>query len=231
MSAALRSGLLSALINRISEVSADPAYVAVLQERLQRHGAELKGHVPELLLRHTDTDSVIRTWLEQKDLSHWIPQSKGGTATQGWQFEDIGVNRSRGAEPMSAREIAEAHIDGGFDAIAVDAASGSMLPTAMDAAVLAIGISLLISILCNHRRWNHAEGREKNEMLLEILAQTGGAAFNGAAYSLAITAALALLPGAQIWLTTMTITSLSRALPKADSDPFRISVWTTQSTS
>ena len=118
MSAALRSGFLSALINRISKVSAYPAYVAVLQERLQRHGAELQGQVPELqgqvpelLLRHTDTDSVIKTWLDTKDLIYWIPQLEGGTAAPGWQFEDARVNRARSAGPLAGRADLVHHYD------------------------------------------------------------------------------------------------------------------------
>ena len=54
---------------------------------MARHAAELTGQLPELLLRSPDKEAALRSWMADKDLSHWIPQSDGGTAAQRWQFE------------------------------------------------------------------------------------------------------------------------------------------------
>ncbi len=51
----------------------------MLQERLSRHGAELQGQLPELLLRLPEAEAAVRHWLADKDLSHWIPQAEGGS--------------------------------------------------------------------------------------------------------------------------------------------------------
>lgn len=73
-------GLTSAFITRIQEQVFDPQLIATLQERMAAHGAELQGQLPELLLRSNSPEEAVRSWLADKDLSHWIPQSLGGTA-------------------------------------------------------------------------------------------------------------------------------------------------------
>ena len=86
----LHSGGWGALIGRLADGVADPVASSMLQDRLARHGAELSGQVPELLLRAPDPERALRSWLADKELSHWIPQADGGTAAQGWQFETAG---------------------------------------------------------------------------------------------------------------------------------------------
>lgn len=84
MNPVLRSGGWGALIGRLNDGLADPAAFSMVQERLARHGAELGGQVPELLLRAPDPELALRSWLADKDLSNWIPLAEGGTAAQGW---------------------------------------------------------------------------------------------------------------------------------------------------
>ncbi len=87
MSQLLAVGEWGALIARLSNTLADPATLTMLQQRLARHGAELSGQLPELLLRVPDPQGAVSSWLADKDLSHWIPQAEGGSAAQGWQLE------------------------------------------------------------------------------------------------------------------------------------------------
>lgn len=101
MTPALQLPWLAALLGRLGDQLADPAQIAVLQERLQRHGAELQGQLPELLLRSPDPQASIEAWLMGRDLSHWQPQAWGGSATDGWQFEAAGLNRARGLNPST----------------------------------------------------------------------------------------------------------------------------------
>ena len=75
MSRPFAIGLTSAFITRLREQSLDPSVVAVLKERLAAHSAELQGQLPELLLRSSSPEEAIRSWLSDKDLSHWNTQS------------------------------------------------------------------------------------------------------------------------------------------------------------
>ena len=47
----LKAGGVAALLSRLLEQPFDATHLAVLQERLQRHGAQLQGQLPDLLLR------------------------------------------------------------------------------------------------------------------------------------------------------------------------------------
>ena len=101
------TGLTSAFITRLREQCLDPSVVAGLKERLDVHSAELHGQLPELLLRSNSPEEAIRSWLSDKDFSHWVPQSHGGSAQQGWQFETSSWNRSRGPNQWDWSMLAE----------------------------------------------------------------------------------------------------------------------------
>lgn len=206
-------GLTSAFITRLLEPSLDPSVVAVLKERLAAHSAELQGQLPELLLRSSSPEEAIRSWLSDKDLSHWIPQSQGGSAQQGWQFETASWNRSRGGEPMSAVDVGRAHIDGGIDAFAAPGVATDIAGHCLEAAVLAALIAIAWELLRNQESWRRATPIERQQRLHHILKSAGIAALSGASLSLAISVALSLIPGGQLWLVAGAICSAAKALP------------------
>ena len=180
MSPSLRAAAAAAWIGRITEAVADPASLAVLQERLSRHGAELSGQLPELLLRGHDPEQAIQRWLADKDLSHWQPQSHGGTAAQGWQFETAGWNRARGADAMRPDEIWRAHWDGSWDALLVDGVPQAIAIEGLEAAALAAGIRLGLWMLTHHRQWCSAGPQQRRQLLQEGLGAAGLSALSGA---------------------------------------------------
>jgi len=206
-------GLTSAFISRLREQSLDPALLAVIKERLAAHGADLQGQLPELLLRSNSPEEAIRSWLSDKDLSHWIPQAHGGSAMQGWQFETVSWNRSRGAEPMSVVDIGRAHIDGGMDAFAAPGVVADIAGHCLEAAVFAALIAMAWELLRNPESWRQARPVERQQRLLYALKSAGVAAISGASLSIVVSVALALLPGAQFWLVAGTICSTAQALP------------------
>jgi hypothetical protein len=213
MNRAFGIGLTSAFITRLREQSLDPALLAVLKERLAAHSAELQGQLPELLLRSNSPEEAIRSWLSDRDLSHWIPQAHGGTAQQGWQFENASWNRSRGAEPMGAVDIGRAHVDGGIDAFAAPGVAADMAGHCLAAAVLGALIAIAWELLRNQESWRRATPIERQQRLHHILKSAGIAALSGASLSLAISVALALIPGGQLWLVAGAICSAAKALP------------------
>ena len=149
----LKAGGFAAVLTRLLEQPLDAAKLMALQERLQRHGAELQGQLPELLLRSPNPEDAVRHWLTDKDLSHWWPQAQGGTAAQGWQFETAGWNRSRGAEAMSPADIARAHTDGGFDAWPSPGVASDVAGHCLEAALLAAAIAVAAQLLQHHQAW------------------------------------------------------------------------------
>lgn len=213
MNRAFGIGLTSAFITRLREQSPDPALLAVLKERLAAHSAELQGQLPELLLRSNSPEEAIRSWLSDKDLSHWIPQAHSGTAQQGWQFETASWNRSRCAEPMGAVDIGRAHVDGGIDAFAAPGVATDMAGHCLAAAVLGALIAIAWELLRNQESWRRATPIERQQRLHHILKSAGIAALSGASLSLAISVSLALIPGGQLWLVTGAICSAASALP------------------
>ncbi len=220
MSQSWGAGWWSALIGRLSDQVAEPDRIAFLQERLSRHGAELHGQLPDLLLRTRDADAAIRSWLADKDLSHWIPQSAGGTAADGWQFESMAWNRSRGAEAMDPFAIGRAHLDGGLDALGAEGVPESMAGEALEAAVLAAAITLGFFLFRHGKDWEQADPGQSHHLLRQAVERAGGGMLQGAGLSLVLNLALALVPGGQAWLVGVSILRLTRALPSAQQDPF-----------
>jgi len=159
-------GLTSAFITRLHEQPLDPSLVEVLSERLAAHSAELQGQLPELLLRSNSPEEAIRSWLSDKDLSHWIPQSQGGSAQQGWQIETASWNRSRGAEPMGLVDVGQAHIDGGIDALAAPGVATDIAGHCLEAAVLAALIAIAWELFRNQETWKQARPVERQERLI-----------------------------------------------------------------
>lgn len=222
MSSIGRSGAWGALIGRLGDGLAEPAAFSLVQERLSRHGAELQGQIPELLLRSPDPEAALRSWLADKDLSHWIPQTDDGTAAQGWQFETAGWNRARGAEAMDAAEIGRAHLDGSLDALTAEGVPRAVAIESLEAALLAAGLSLGLWLLRHRREWAAADAAERQVLLGRALRACGLGALSGAALSLVLSVALALVPGGQLWLMGLSMAALLRALPSPRHDPFTI---------
>ncbi|MDM7954091.1 MAG: hypothetical protein QUV07_12870 [Cyanobium sp. CZS 25K] len=223
MTPAICSGAWAAVIGWVGDGLADPASIAVLQERLARHGAELSGQVPELLLRTPDAEAAVRSWLADKDLSHWIPRADGGTAAQGWQFETAGWNRARGAEPVRLEEMGRTHLDGGVDALLAEGVPQAVAIESLEAALLGAGLRLGLWLLQNREDWSRAGSAERRDLLAEALKATGVGALSGVALSLVLSVALALVPGGQVWLMALSLTGLVCLLPAARRDPFDLS--------
>jgi len=218
-------GLTSAFITRIPELVFDPQLIATLQERLAAHGAQLQGQLPELLLRSNSPEEAIRSWLSDKDLSHWVPQAQGGSAAQGWQFETASWNRSRGAEPMTPLEVGRAHVDGGFDAIQAPGVAADLAGHCLEAAVIAAVITLGWELTRNRSAWLEATPSARRDRLIKTLRSVGLASISGASLSLAVSLAIALIPGAQIWLMAGAICSAARALPGQRDQAFDLRSW------
>ncbi len=225
MSRLFAIGLTSAFITRIQEQAFDPQLIATLQERLAAHGAELQGQLPELLLRSNSPEDAVRSWLSDKDLSHWVPQAQGGSAAQGWQFETASWNRSRGAEPMTPLEVGRAHIDGGFDAIQAPGVAADLAGHCLEAAVIAAVITLGWELTRNRSAWLEATPSARRDRLIKTLRSVGLASISGASLSLAVSLAIALIPGAQIWLMAGAICSAARALPGQRDQAFDLKSW------
>jgi hypothetical protein len=225
MSRLFAIGLTSAFITRIQEQAFDPQLIATLQERLAAHGGELQGQLPELLLRSNSPEEAIRSWLSDKDLSHWVPQAQGGSAAQGWQFETASWNRSRGAEPMTPLEVGRAHIDGGFDAIQAPGVAADLAGHCLEAAVIAAVITLGWELTRNRSAWLEATASARRDRLIKTLRSVGLASISGASLSLAVSLAIALIPGAQIWLMAGAICSAARALPGQRDQAFDLRSW------
>lgn len=198
---------LAALLGRLGESLADPAQIAALQERLQRHGAELQGQLTELLLRSPDPQASVEVWLSCRDLSHWHPQAWGGSASDGWQFEQASLNRARGAEPMDAADIAAAHGDGGFDALLTAGVPEGIAMEMGEAALIAAALQLAWLLTQRHRGAGSgpADPGPSAKAVLQNLAAT---ALNGGAWSVVVSMALALVPGGQLWLSLLTTQGL-----------------------
>jgi hypothetical protein len=223
MKIAFSAGGWAALIGRLGERLADPTSIAELQQRLNRHGAELTGQVPEILLRSRDPAQAMGQWLADKDLSHWIPQLDGGTAADGWMFERATWNRSRGAAAMEPGEIARAHLDGGVDALLLEGMPEMIAVESVEAALLAAGFSLGIWLVKHHQEWSGAGGHQRMVLLRDGLQAAGLGALSGAGLSLVLSIGLALVPGGQIWLTGLGVMAVVRALPSCSCDPFDLS--------
>jgi len=208
----LKAGGVAALLSRLLEQPFDATQLAVLQERLQRHGAQLQGQLPDLLLRGPNPEDAVRHWLADKDLSHWWPQAQGGTAAQGWQFETAGWNRSRGAEAMSPAEIARAQGDGGLDALFSPGVASDIAGHCLEAALLAAAIAVAAQLLQNRHAWKTARPSERQKLLQQAVAAAGLSALSGAGMSLVVSLAIALIPGGPVWLLATTVCGASSLL-------------------
>lgn len=225
MSPQLQGGLWGALIGRLGDALADPAAFSILQDRLARHAAELNGQLPELLLRAPDPEVALRSWLADKDLSHWIPQADGGTAAQGWQFETASWNRSRGAAVMEPWEIGSAHLDGGIDALLAEGMPQAVAIESLEAALLAAGLSLGLWALRHRQQLQSANAQDRLVLLHQGLRAVGLGALTGVGLSLVLSVALAMVPGGQVWLAGLTVAGLLRFLPASRRDPFDLSAY------
>jgi hypothetical protein len=222
---AFMTGGWAALLGRLGDQLADPTSLAVLQQRLNRHGAELGGQLPEILLRSGDPEQATRQWLADRDLSHWLPQVHGGTAADGWMFEPAGWNRARGAAAMEPGEIVRTHIDGGMDALLLEGMPATIALESLEAALVAAGISLGISLFRHRREWGAAHAERRGQLLRDALQAAGLGALSGAGLSLVLSIALALVPGGQIWLAGLGVMAVVRTLPRPSGDPFDLSDW------
>lgn len=216
------AGWWGALIGRLTDQVADPGQISLLQERLSRHGAELQGQLPELLLRVPESEAAVASWLADKDLSHWIAQAAGGSAADGWQFETAAWNRARGAEAMDPFTIGRAHLDGGLDALGATGVPEALGAEALEAAVVAAVLRVAVFLHQHQCEFRRAGPAQRKQLLKQVLGTAGTGLLQGAGLSAALSLALAMVPGGQAWFLGVSIWSLSRALPAIATDPFRI---------
>lgn len=87
-----------------------------LDDRGAKYGIEGMDIYNEIPIEARDPQ-VAYEYMQQKDISHIEPLSKGGErAGDNWFLEDSDVNRSRGAETATEAEQATAEADGKRDA-------------------------------------------------------------------------------------------------------------------
>lgn len=87
-----------------------------LDDRGAKYGIEGMEIYNEIPVEARDPQ-VAYEYMQQKDISHIEPLSKGGErAGDNWFLEDSDVNRSRGAETATEAEQATAEVDGKRDA-------------------------------------------------------------------------------------------------------------------
>jgi hypothetical protein len=92
----------------------------------------------------------------------------------------------------------------------------------VEAALLAAGMSLGLALLHRRREWSSADPAERGQLVREALAAAGLGALSGAALSLVLSVALAVVPGGQVLLVGLTVMGLCRSLPAPRDDPFLI---------
>ena len=110
-------------------------------------------------------------------------------------------------------DVGRAHIDGGIDAFAAPGVTADIAGHCMEAAVLGALIATAWELLRNQESWMQARPVERKGRLMYALKSAGMAAISGASLSIAVSIALALVPGAQIWLVAGAICSTANALP------------------
>ena len=218
----LKAGGFAAVLTRLLEQPLDAAQLMALQERLQRHGTELQGQLPELLLRSPNPEDAVRHWLTDKDLSHWWPQAQGGTAAQGWQFETAGWNRSRGAEAMSPAEIARAHADGGGVAWLSPGVATDVAGHCLEAALLAAAIAVAAQLLQHLQAWSDSSPSERKELLKDAVRAAGLSALSGVGLSLVVSLALAVIPGGQVLMAVAIISRTTSLVPGQGENAFSL---------
>lgn len=218
MSRLFAIGLTSAFITRIQEQVFDPQLIATLQQRLAAHGAQLQGQLPEILLRSNSPEEAIRSWLSDKDLSHWVPQSQGGSAEQGWQLESASWNRSRGAQPMTPLEVGRAHVDGGFDAVQAPGVAADIAGHCFEAAIIATAIAATNKLVNSSNSWPQASAEERKRILNHAMQHFSHCALRSAFSSKDISIALLAAPGAEIRLPGGSICSGIMAPPRDAKD-------------
>ena len=114
---------------------------------------------------------------------------------------------------MSAVDVGRAHLDGSIDAFAAPGVAADITSHCLEAAVHAALIAIAWELVQNQESWRQSRPGERQEKLMYALKSAGMAAINGASLSIAVSAALALVPGAQIWLAAGAICSTAKALP------------------
>ena len=94
-----------------------PELLEYLEGRGDKYGIsaqELMDAIPE----SAREPKLAYEFMQQKDISHKIPLSKGGNpAGDNWILEDSSVNRARGNDIMTTTEEVVAHVDNHADAL------------------------------------------------------------------------------------------------------------------
>lgn len=114
---------------------------------------------------------------------------------------------------MSLVDVGRAHIDGGIDALTAPGVAADIACHCFEAAVLAALIAISWELFRNQETWRQARPVERQKRLTYALKKAGMAAISGASLSTAVSMALALVPGAQIFLVTGAICITTKALP------------------
>ena len=147
-------------------------------------------------------EDAIRSFTEGKDLSHRISVSSSPESARdpgniaGW--ENSGLNRSRGAEIMTAMEEFRLHGTNAFHAtgIVFRECLGAAATTALFAALLESPISVIENAI------HYQKGRKTGEEAIKEAATTiKNRAATGAVVGFAVKAAMALTPAAPLVVT------------------------------
>jgi hypothetical protein len=125
---------------------------------------------------------------------------------------------------MGLEEMGRAHLDGGLDALAAEDMPQALAIECLEAALLAAGLRLGLWLFQHRVAWRRGDDARKREPLGEALRAAGLGALSGAALSLVLSVALALVPGAQVWLTALAVNAVIRSLPSPRRDPVDLSV-------
>jgi hypothetical protein len=91
--------------------------------------------------------------------------------------------------------------------------------------VIAAVITLGWELTRNRSAWLEATPSARRDRLIKTLRSVGLAFISGASLSLAVSVAIALIPGAQIWLMAGAICSAARALPGPRDQAFDLKTW------
>ena len=94
-----------------------------LADRAAQYGGTLADMLERTPVSLWDSPTELQMFWEDRDLSHIFPQSTVPELANEWSniiAEDSSVNQARGAEDMTAGEIAMAEFDNQLDAQSID---------------------------------------------------------------------------------------------------------------
>ena len=153
-------------------------------------------------VRNLGEDAVQR-WLEGKDASHIRSVQNSPemmNVNDNFVWEDVSINRARGAENMTGTELLRANTSNAFDASAVifRTCLESAAMTAFYAGLMEAPVAALENYI------HYQKGRKMGEeALIDAAKLVATRAAAGAVIGFAVTVAVALIPGAAPFLVTI----------------------------